>query len=147
MTPGTQARVTIVKEELRKGMRRRHIAEKWCGEFGIAPRTMDFLITQANRELTEEQKQKKEIVDEVRQEHIKNAAKESLMSEIEAEACLAQIIRGERMEERVFSTGKGPEVLKMAPATTDVIKAIKLLSNNFLPKEQKLNNENQECKE
>jgi hypothetical protein len=125
MNPVTEMRVDRIKRKIEAGYSRDEITRDLAPKLGISPRTMGYYFTLANKELRKDIEERKELVARLRKEKIGEEAKKLIMTELEADACLTEIIRGDRKTEKVVSTKKdGVQVVKVAPRISDIMKAI-----------------------
>ncbi|WP_430897656.1 MULTISPECIES: terminase small subunit [unclassified Paraflavitalea] len=74
--------------------------------------------------ISESRNRKKTLVNEVRDKEIIEAAKGSVISELEVDKVLSQIITGKHQVERVFIIRNQPIKIKVGPEHNDILSAI-----------------------
>ncbi|MGP8214980.1 MAG: hypothetical protein ACLQQ4_05405 [Bacteroidia bacterium] len=118
-----ETRVNLITESLEKGQDGPAIAKEYSKKWGLSERTIRGYITTAKEALSERNRAKQAIIEEVRKEAIAKAAKEQVISDLEIEAILCSIIKGEyELEKEKLVEGK-MQTVKCKPNHYDVILA------------------------
>ena len=116
-------RMSAITECLEKGETTASIIQQFTAKWCVSERTINGYLAVARKHLEERNKIKNSIIEKVRTEAIEKAAKENILSDLEVEAILCQIIKGEyEIEETRIVEGK-IQVVKRKPTQYDVIMA------------------------
>jgi hypothetical protein len=116
-------RVTELTERLEKGEAVAAITAEFTAKWCISERTLRGYLAVARKQLDERNQVKQSIIDEVRTEAIVEAAKKNVLSDLEVEAVLCSIIKGDyEIEEQRLVDGK-TVTIKRKPSHYDVVMA------------------------
>ncbi|HTB06143.1 MAG TPA: hypothetical protein VK806_04250 [Bacteroidia bacterium] len=119
----TEDKVQSIYEWLEKGESSKTILREFTLRWNISERSIHRYIVQAKIKLDQQNKAKQNIIDEVRKNEIEKAAREKIMSDLEVEAVLCAIIRGEyEIEELRYIDGE-PVTVKHKPTHHDIVLA------------------------
>ncbi|HTB05808.1 MAG TPA: hypothetical protein VK806_02560 [Bacteroidia bacterium] len=134
----TEERIQTICQRLERGEMNKDILREFMLKWGLCERTVNKYIAFAKSKLEEQNRAKQAIIDEVRKNEIEKAAKEKIMSDLEVEAVLCAIIRGEyEIEELRYIDGE-PVTVKHKPTHHDIVLAADRLfkKRGSYPKEE-----------
>jgi|GEM_PF-3189700 len=116
-------RISAVAEYLERNEPTEAIVKEFIAKWNVKERTIKWYITLAKDMVAERREKQKVIIENVRNEAIADAARENILSDLELEAILCSIARGEAREQKIVSRGKVKKV-KRSPSFLDSIWAI-----------------------
>ncbi|HXP48999.1 MAG TPA: hypothetical protein VN922_03550 [Bacteroidia bacterium] len=116
-------RVSAITECLEKGDSVASIIQTFTKQWLVSERTVRTCIALAKENISERNKTKAAIIEEVRKEAIAKAAKEQVMSDLEIEGVLCSIVKGEYMLEEQKIIDGTMQTVKRKPTHYDVILA------------------------
>jgi hypothetical protein len=116
-------RVNAIAEYLEKGETTGEVLKEFMGRWNISKRTVEGYLAMAKEQLSDRNKTKQEVMELVRKDAIAKA-QEQIISDIELEAQLCAIIKGELELEKKISHDGVEKVIKYKPTHFDIILAI-----------------------
>ena len=122
-----QKRVDEISELLLDGWERIKIVQLYSKKYKITYRQVDKYIKEAKEIASKKQQNNIELINNLRSEEIQKAVKNDIISDLEIEAKLCKIIKGELEIDDWFSTKDGPISIKRKPNHSDITKAADLL--------------------
>ncbi len=109
MKPSESAQIDFIKDLLRKGLERKDILPKFTETYQKSEKTFNTRLAIAKLSITEENKRKEEIRQEVTEQSIREAVNEAIVSDEVLEGILCRIACGEMEVEEII---KGTPVLR-----------------------------------
>ena len=119
----TDGKIVRIYERLKSGHTNSEIIKEFTATWSVSERTINRYIAQARAKLDERKKAEQAIIDEVRKNEIAKAAKENIMSDLEVEAVLCSIIRGEYEISEVRYVDGEIKTVKHKPTHHDIVLA------------------------
>ncbi len=119
-----EMRIGAITERLEKGDNAKAIMQEFARRWEVSERTVKTCIALARERMTEHNKMKQAIIEEVRKEVIAKAAKEQLISDIELEAQLCAIAMGELEIVKTVIQNGVEKTVKCRPTPFDMVLAI-----------------------
>lgn len=116
-------RINAVAESIEKGESTEAIIKDYTARWAVAKRTVEWYISLAKPMAEERLKARQSIIEEVRKDAITKAAQEQIMSDLELEAILCSIARGEPMASIAVFKDKTKKVM-LRPTFFDRVNAI-----------------------
>ena len=117
-------RISELVKRIEKGETSGELVTQLSAEWNVSGRTVERYIAHAKDIVTGNMKKRDAIIEEVRAEVITNEARESLMSNLELEAKLCQIVEGKLEAEKLVHTKEGVIRVPCLPNHKDIILAI-----------------------
>lgn len=121
-----EKKVLIIADELTQGKKPVDFMKRYMKLWKMSSRSVERIMAEAGPIADKRFKEQQEITDRVRKEEIEKAAKDSILSDIEVEALLCNIIKGQLFP-KTFMTSRGAVVVKSHPDAADKLKAAYLL--------------------